>query len=115
MSLSILGRFQLTCAVCRQEFTSIACRQSNSRGGIDRDLFARALGPQPEFYRISTCPQCGYSGYAFDFAPGVSLPPDFIERVMKKPRLELPSGFGPQSDPRELDASIRYALAITCY
>lgn len=114
-ALSILGRFELICPVCQQVFTSLGCSQTNTRAGIDRDLFARALGPQPEFYRISTCPRCGYSGYGQDFEPGITLPPDFIAKVRKKPRLPLPEKFTPDSDPRELDASVRYALAIQCY
>ena len=59
-SLSILGRADLTCPVCETSFEMIACTRSNTRGGVDRDLYARALGPQPEFYRIAACPQCGY-------------------------------------------------------
>jgi uncharacterized protein (DUF2225 family) len=112
---SVLGRFELNCPLCDQTFTTVACAQTNTREGVDRDLFARALGPQPEFYRISTCPRCGYSGYEADFDKSVVLPPDFRDRVLKSPRLKLPAGFGPESDPRELDAADRYALAITCY
>jgi tetratricopeptide (TPR) repeat protein len=78
-------------------------------------LFTRALGPQPEFYRIATCPKCGYSGYHADFDPGVALPPGLRDQVLKSPKLTLPAGFGPESDPRELDAVDRYALAVTCY
>lgn len=111
----MLGRFKLDCPLCGQTFTTITCAQTNTREGVDRDLFARALGPQPEFYRIATCPRCGYSGYETDFDEAVVLPPDFRDRVLKSPRLKLPSGFGPDSDPRELDAADRYALAITCY
>jgi len=113
--LSVLGRHELACPVCEQVFTTVACVQSNTRGGVDRDLFARALGPQPEFYRISTCPGCGYSGYGDDFEAGTIIPPDVREKVLKAPRLRLPAGFTPQSDPRELDAADRYTLAITCY
>ncbi|GMU20452.1 MAG: hypothetical protein AMXMBFR13_05490 [Phycisphaerae bacterium] len=112
---SVLGRFKLDCPLCGQAFTTVTCAQTNTREGVDRDLFARALGPQPEFYRIATCPRCGYSGYETDFDEGVVLPPDFRDRVLKSPRLKLPAGFGLDSDPRELDAADRYALAITCY
>ena len=55
--LSLLGRYLLTCPVCKQDFTGITCPQSNIRAGVDRDLFARGMGPQPEFYRIATCPK----------------------------------------------------------
>jgi len=113
--LSVLGRHELTCPLCRRAFTTVTCSQSNARGGVDRDLFTRALGPQPEFYRVSTCPRCGYSGYASDFGAGVSLPAEFRERVLAEPKLPLPEGFGPESDPRDLGAADRYALAIQCY
>lgn len=113
--LSLLGRYELDCPVCGQRFTAVACPQSNTRGGVDRDFFARALGPQPEFYRIATCPKCGYSGYDSDFDPDVVLPPGFREKVLVSPGLALPAGFGPESDPRDLDARDRYALAIICY
>lgn len=113
--LSLLTRYPLDCPVCGQNFVTVACTQSNTRGGIDRDLFARALGPQPEFYRISTCPRCGYSGYDTDFDPRLVLPPDVKSRILQDPKLPLPADFGPESDPRELDASVRYELAIRCY
>jgi len=113
--LSLLGRTDLDCPVCRQRFETVVCTQSNTRGGVDRDLFARALGPQPEFYRISTCPRCGYSGYLGDFDPAVALPPDVREKILTTPRLALPDGFTPERDPRELDARDRYRLAIECY
>jgi hypothetical protein len=114
-SLSLLGRFEITCPVCREPFTTVSCQRSNTRGGVDRDLFARALGPQPEYYRISTCPACGYSGYVNDFKPDVKLTPDALQKILIKPKLQVPEGFGPDSDPRELDASDRYRLAILCY
>ena len=115
LDLSLLGRREIACPVCDQTFTTLTCTQTNTRGGIDRDLFARALGPQPEFFHISTCPACGYSGYLSDFAPGVRIQPDVIEKIRRQPKLPLPAGFGPESDPRELDATDRYELAITCY
>ncbi len=113
--LSILGRHELRCTACRQPFTTVSCTQTNTRGGVDRDLFARALGPQPEYYRISTCPRCGYSGYLSDFDPDSTLVPDLRERILVEPKLQLPPGFGPDSDPRTLDAADRYRLAIQCY
>lgn len=112
---SILGRTQLECPACHKSFTTIVCVRSNTRAGVDRDLFARSLGAQPEFYRISTCPHCGYSGYLADFDPSVTLMPDVANRILQSPGLKLPPGFGPGSDPSELDASVRYALAVTCY
>ncbi len=114
-SLSILGRTAVSCAACRRDFTGLVCVRSNTRGGVDRDLFARALGPQPEFYRVLTCPHCGYSGYLSDFGPQVTLPPEVLDLILRTPRLALPPGFTAQSDPRDLDPAVRYSLAIRCY
>jgi hypothetical protein len=113
--LSLLGRHQLGCPVCQHIFTALVVTQTNTRGGVDRDLFARAVGPEPEYYRISTCPKCGYSGYLSDFDPDVVLAPDLRDRILGKPGLKLPKGFSVDSDPRELDAADRYRLAIQCY
>lgn len=110
-----LLRYDLKCPVCRQAFTAVACPDANTREGVDRDLFARSLGPQPEYYRIATCPKCGYSGYESDFTSSVVIPPDVRDKILKKPRLALPKGFTPDSDPLDLDAADRYELAIICY
>lgn len=112
---STLGLYELVCTCCGQRFTTVGSTQSNTRGGVDRDFFARAVGPQPEYYRIATCPRCGYSGYDSDFDPRVTLPPDVRYKILNDPGLPLPQGFTPQSDPRELDAGDRYDLAIQCY
>ena len=108
-------RYEIKCPVCRQAFTAIACSGANSDAGVDRDLFARAGGPQREYYLIATCPKCGYSGYETDFAPSVAIPADVRDRILKHPKLALPKGFTPASDPLDLDAAERYELAITCY
>ncbi|MCL2330787.1 MAG: DUF2225 domain-containing protein [Phycisphaerae bacterium] len=113
--LSLVGRHSLMCPICSEPFAALSSSQTNTRGGTDRDLFTRAVGPQPEYYRVSTCPRCGYSGYLTDFNDDVRLMPDFRRRITQEPKLKLPDGFGPQSDPRELDALDRYRLAIQCY
>ncbi|MBP7937066.1 MAG: DUF2225 domain-containing protein [Phycisphaerae bacterium] len=110
-----LTEVKLDCPVCKQVFNALFCPEGDTRGGIDRDLFAHALGPEPVYYRIATCPKCGYSGYSTDFDPKTAIPPDVRDKILKKPRLTLPKGFGPESEPRDLDAADRYALAITCY
>ena len=112
---SRLGRYELKCPVCRQVFVTLTCVEINTRGGIDRDLFARAVGPQPEYYRVATCPRCGYSGYDADFDDTVVIPPTVRDKILKKPQLPLPKDFTPAGDPRDLDALDRYELAITCY
>ena len=113
--LSLIGRGELVCPVCGQVFETVVSTQTNTREGIDYDLFARALGAQPEYYRISTCPACGYSGYPADFDPAVPLPADVRERIRRELRAHVPADFTPDSDPRELDAADRYRLAILCY
>jgi hypothetical protein len=112
---SRLARHELKCPICRHTFTAVACIEANRSAGVDRDLFVRSVGPQPEYYRIATCPKCGYSGYDADFDASVVIPPDVRDRILKKPRLTLPKGFTPASDPLDLDAADRYELAITCY
>jgi uncharacterized protein (DUF2225 family) len=113
--LSVIGRTSLRCAVCDEVFETVGVVQANSRGGVDRDLFSRALGPNPVYYRIATCPYCGYSGYPHDFNPELDLSATFQQRVRRELDPRLPDTFTPKSDPRELDASIRYDLAIQCY
>jgi len=112
---SKLTQASLQCPTCRQLFETVLCVNANTAGGVDRDLFARALGPQPEYYRISSCPHCGYSGYTSDFDERMVIPPDVRDKIMKTPGLSLPEGFTPTSDPRDLDAADRYKLALTCY
>lgn len=112
---SRLARYELKCLVCRHTFTAVTCLEANKSEGIDRDLFARSVGPQPEYYRIATCPKCGYSGYDADFDASLVIPPDVRDKILKKPRLKLPKGFTPAGDPLDLDAADRYELAITCY
>lgn len=114
-NLALVGEVGITCPVCAQAFQTLVCTQTNTRGGVDRDLFPRALGPQPEFYRLSTCPTCGYSGYHGDFDPSTAIPPDVVARIRGEPGLRLPEGFNAESDPGDLDASVRYELAISCY
>ncbi len=110
-----LIRYEITCPVCRQVFTAVTCSGANTDEGVDRDLFGRASGPQPEYYRIATCPRCGYSGYETDFRESGVVPADVRNRILKRPQLTLPKGFTPASDPLDLDAAVRYELAITCY
>lgn len=115
LSESRLSREHIDCPVCRKPFEAVLCVDANTQGGVDRDLFARSLGPQPEYYRVFTCPRCGYSGYGSDFDPAISLSAEVKRKIQTEPKLTLPAGFGPDSDPRRLDALDRYRLAITCY
>ena len=110
-----IPRHRVDCPVCAKSFEAFAAIEPNAAAGLDRDLYARAIGPQPEFYRISTCPACLYSGYLADFTEAGPVPPDVVDKVRKSPRLPRPAGITPESDPREIDARDRYSLAIQCY
>jgi len=130
---SRVGRVTVTCPCCGHQFEALAVWQTNTREGVDRDLFARALGPQPVFYRVSTCTNCYYSGYLEDFQEGIQLPPDFIaaltgvwpqapagERDSVAPP-QAPTGLSPSVEirsgcsQRDIPALVRYQLAAECY
>ena len=113
--LSTLVPEKLACPVCRQVFETVLCIEGDAKASIDRDLYARALGPQPVYYLIHTCPACGYSGYLSDFDPDTGVAPELRDKILTSPKLSLPSDFGPDSDPRALAAEDRYRLAIQCY
>lgn len=115
LPLAGIGRQRVKCPVCGRTFEAFDVVEENTAGGVDRDLFARAIGPQPEFYRISTCPSCLYSGYLTDFTAGGLVPPFVVERILRDHALPRPAGVTSESDPREIDARDRYALAIRCY
>lgn len=115
LPLSGIGRQAVTCPVCGQAFDAFDILETNSSAGVDRDLFARAIGPQPEFYRVSTCPTCLYSGYLTDFTASGPIPPDVADKILKAHRLPRPAGITKTSDQREIDARDRYELAILCY
>ncbi len=115
LPLPTVPRERVTCPVCGHAFEAFAVVGERADAGIDRDLFPRAIGPQIEFYRVSTCPACLYSGYLTDFTRVGVLPPYLIDKVLGQPRLPRPAGVSKDSDQREMDARDRYALAIQCY
>ena len=113
---SRVGRVQVTCPCCAFEFEALAVARTNTLAGVDRDLFARALGPQPVFYLVSACPRCYYGGYLEDFQPGVSLPPDVVSELTGadsplRPSVPLDAG----TPQRDIPALVRYELAYECY
>jgi len=110
-----IERLTVTCPACGHAVDAFVAEEPDGSGGIDRDLFERATGPQPEFYRISTCPACLYSGYLTDFTAAGPLAPYFLERLLRHPKLQRPAGITPQSDPRDIHPLDRYDLAIACY
>ncbi|UCG31784.1 MAG: DUF2225 domain-containing protein [Phycisphaerales bacterium] len=113
---SRVGRVRVTCPCCAFEFEALAVARTNTLAGVDRDLFARALGPQPVFYLVSACPRCYYGGYLEDFQPGVSLPPDVVSELTGadsplRPSVPLDAG----TPQRDIPALVRYELAYECY
>ena len=130
---SRVGQVSVTCPCCGHQFEALVVSRTNTLGGVDRDLFARALGPQPVFYRISTCTKCYYSGYLEDFQEGVQLPPDFVAALTGTgPSLpgegrdfseapDRPGGLSPSVEPApdspqwDIPALVRYELAVECY
>lgn len=112
---SRVGRIDVTCPVCTRAFKAFAVVLANTYAGVDRDLFARAIGPQPEFYRVSTCPGCGYSGYLEDFRPGMVLSPAFVRHVLDSPRLRPDPPIAENADQADIPPQQRYELAIQCY
>ncbi len=112
---TILGRETVTCPICRQEFEAVVPSSEDTSGGVDRDLFARSAGPQPVFYRISTCPRCYYSGYRSDFGPRIRFPRGFKRRILESPKLDPNMVITPGTDQRMIPALTRYRLAEQCY
>jgi len=123
---SQIGRIAVTCPVCGMRFKAVVVVRQNTFAGVDRDLFARAIGPQPEYYRVSTCPKCYYSGYPEDFREGLVLMPDVQDKVRRLlPELlkaawrdsgtQQPPVVTPATDQREIPALVRYRLAARCY
>jgi hypothetical protein len=128
-----VGRAPVTCPCCGERFEALAVGRTNTLEGVDRDLFARSLGPQPVFYRVSTCPHCYYSGYLEDFGEQVLLPPDFVSDLTapssqpapdrqgsgarrREPRRLAPSvAIASDTDQKDIPALVRYELAVECY
>jgi hypothetical protein len=112
---TILSRHEVACPVCEQKFKAVVASSADTSAGVDRDLFARSAGPQPVFYKISTCPRCYYSGYIEDFRPGIQLPADFRDKVLKSPKLDPKMAITPKTDQRSIPAEVRYRLAVQCH
>lgn len=114
-SSAFVPRQRVNCPVCRHTFEAYATREQDNRGGIDRDLFARAQGPQTVFYLVSTCPSCLYSGYLSDFGADLSVSEGVIRKIRGKPGLKRPSDVDRNTDQQMIDPLDRYELAIQCY
>jgi uncharacterized protein (DUF2225 family) len=95
------------CPVCSKKVSLAIVTPIGVVGGVDHDLFARAIGPQPEFYLINTCPYCHFSGYLADFE--LILPEDLKKDL--KNRLVPSEDISPEASPREIDVLVKYDLA----
>jgi len=99
------------CPVCAKSVRLARILTSDAHGGIDRDLFTRAVGPQPEFYLINTCPHCKFSGYLNDF--DLILP----EKTRKQLTEALADGpaLNPKTPQQEIPNLLKYDLAYRTF
>jgi hypothetical protein len=111
---SAVATVSATCPVCGANVDVYVVHQADAVS-VDRDLFARAHGPQPEFYRVSTCPHCFYSGYASDFLAPQPLDPTIAERIRNDPGLPRPTRSHGPTTSEMIHPLDRYELAIRCY
>ena len=112
---SVVTTTSVTCPVCSTSFEALAVAAHDSRGGVDRDLFARSDGAQHVYFWVSTCTHCYYSGYLSDFDATRTLAADFKAKVQTSPGLKPSSPIAAGTDQRDIAADDRYALATRCY
>ncbi len=112
---TVLARQETSCPVCSQKFRAVVLASTDTSAGVDRDLFARSAGPQPVFYRITTCPRCYYSGYLTDFDAKTRFPEGFRDKVLRHPKLDPGMAITPETDQRMIPAEVHYRLAHQCY
>jgi uncharacterized protein (DUF2225 family) len=112
---SQIGRVDVTCPVCSNAFSAYTILRSNTFGGVDRDLFARSIGAQVEFYRVSTCPRCAFSGHVSDFAADAFIPPFVVRQILDPPGLAPDPPIDDDADQDRIAPAQRYRLAIACY
>ena len=96
-----------TCPICEKKVSLALVSPIGVNAGVDRDLFTRSLGPQPEFYLINTCPSCQFSGYLTDFE--LTLIPGDKERIKK--HLKPIKSIRPSAKPQEIETLDKYDLA----
>lgn len=95
------------CPICDKKIALAIVSPLGVNAGVDHDLFIRALGPQPEFYLVNTCPNCHFSGYLTDFE--LVLIPGDRERI--KQRLKPIKSIDPDAKPQEIETLDKYDLA----
>jgi len=95
------------CPVCRKVGRVGFLTPPDVFSGIDSDLFFRAVGPQPEFYLIDTCPVCYFSGYVSDFD---LVLPDKVKEELRK-TLKPAHSISPSAKQQEIETLDKYELA----
>jgi len=99
------------CPVCGKKVKLAVVTATNTTCGIDRDLFIRSAGPQPEFYLIDTCPNCCFSGYLNDF--DLVLPQQVKDNLKKT--LKPPHPINPKIHQQEIATLDKYELAYQTF
>jgi hypothetical protein len=112
---AVFGLISLGCPVCDHAFETARLDSSDTRGGVGRDFFARALGAQPVYYLISTCPRCYYSGYLDDFQATGRADAALRQAIVQDRRLRPATAISPSMKQAEIPAATRYGLAAAVY
>lgn len=110
-----LSTQSVVCPVCDHAFETLVYDGRDTRGGVTRDLFARAIGPQSIYYLISTCPKCYFSGYLDDFQSKARVDVALRNKILKSPKLRPATAISTSMKPDEIPASTRYALAAQVF
>ncbi len=110
-----LSTLSVVCPVCDHAFETLVYDGQDTRGGVTRDLFARALGPQSIYYLISTCPKCYFSGYLDDFQSKGRVDAALRNKILKSPKLRPATAISTTMKPDEIPAATRYALAAQVF
>jgi uncharacterized protein (DUF2225 family) len=95
------------CPACNKKVSLAMVTPIGVNAGVDHDLYARALGPQPEFYLINTCPHCYFSGYLADF--DLVITSDDCKKIRQGLKPTHP--IKPTATPLEIETLDKYDLA----
>ncbi len=105
----------VVCPVCDHAFEATRLDTSDTRGGMDRDLFQRALIAQPVYYLIATCPRCYYSDYVDDFHGSAKVDAGLKKSILVERSLRPVTAITPKMRQEEIPATTRYALAAAVF
>jgi len=110
-----ISTLSVVCPVCDHAFETLIYEGQDTRGGVTRDLFARAIGPQAIYYLISTCPKCYFSGYLDDFQSKGRVDAALRNKILRSPKLRPATPISTRMKPDEIPAATRYGLAAQVY